>query len=182
MDALTFVSTMVSALAWPSVAIVVIMILRKPMAELLPLLRRLKYKDLEFKFGERIAEVQADVATLVNHQEIAQDAQRGRLRVDPYSIRLRHTSERIDERYFRVRVWLDAPDDFISTVEKVIYERHSTFQQRLKEVTLPPFEDRFKCWGEFTIRAKIHLKNGEVLRRQRFLALVDSPPEVMEES
>ncbi len=72
---------------------------------------------------------------------------------------------------YRVRVWLDAPDEFIRDVETVQYERHPTFKNRYKTTSQKPFEDKFKCWGEFTIKAQIKLKTGEVLRRQRYLSL-----------
>ncbi len=87
------------------------------------------------------------------------------------TIRLRYTSERLDEKYSRVRVWLEAPAEFLAQVAKVVFERHPTFKNRLREVDAPPFEDAFRCWGEFTIRANVILKNGETLRRQRYLAL-----------
>jgi transcription initiation factor IIF auxiliary subunit len=72
-----------------------------------------------------------------------------------------------------VKVWLDAPADFLAQVEKVVFEGHPTSKNRFKEVNAPPFEDTFTCWegGEFTIRAVITLKSGETLRRQRYLAL-----------
>jgi hypothetical protein len=59
-DALTFIAEMVKALAWPSMALALVLLLRKPIAELIPLLTRLKYKDLELEFGRRVAEVKAE--------------------------------------------------------------------------------------------------------------------------
>lgn len=62
MDALTFISELVRSLAWPATSVVLVLLLRKPIAELIPLLRRLKYKDLELEFGRRVAEVKAEAS------------------------------------------------------------------------------------------------------------------------
>lgn len=170
---------------WPvdSVALILFLIIWIPLV--LPLIRRLKYKDLEIEFIERaVKQVQAEIATLANQTEIVKDEKSHALqdiKVDPYKIRIRHTSERVDEKYFRVRVWLDAPQEFIPQVKKVIYERHPTFKKRFKETTVAPFEDTFKCWGEFTIRAKIELGNGELLRRQRYLSLEEGQTEASDD-
>src|SRR5574340_611456 len=52
---------MVDSLAWPAAALAIVTILRKPLRDLLPLLQKLKYKDLELEFGRRLLEVQAEV-------------------------------------------------------------------------------------------------------------------------
>jgi len=49
MDTLTFISELIKAVAWPMTAIVLVVLLRKPIIELIPLLRKLKYKELEKK-------------------------------------------------------------------------------------------------------------------------------------
>lgn len=166
---------------WPidSVAIVLFLIIWIP--AVLPLLHRLKYKDLEIEFIERFKQVEEEVATLANQTEIEKDEKNKDIKFDPYKIRLRYKSERLDERYFKVRVWLDAPKDFMEQVDKVIFERHPTFKNRFRPVGSFPFEDTFKCWGEFTIRAEIKLKSGESLRRQRYLSLEDAQPEIEED-
>lgn len=60
MDALTFIAEIVKALAWPAMVLTLVFLLRKPIADLIPLLTRLKYKDLELEFGRRLAEVTAE--------------------------------------------------------------------------------------------------------------------------
>ena len=60
MDALTFIAEIVKALAWPAMVLALVLLLRKPIADLIPLLTRLKYKDLELEFGRRLAEVTAE--------------------------------------------------------------------------------------------------------------------------
>lgn len=64
MSGLQFLASIVSSLAWPATVIIAVVILRKPLRELLPLLQKLKYKDLEFEFGKRLQEVTAEVAQL----------------------------------------------------------------------------------------------------------------------
>lgn len=62
MDWLTFVATLVQALAWPALVVLAVVLLRDPLTRLLPTLRSAKYKDLEFQFGEKLGEL-GDVAT-----------------------------------------------------------------------------------------------------------------------
>lgn len=52
MDWLTFISKIVEALAWPSVPIAVLLIIRKELPAIAKSLRRFKYKDVELEFGE----------------------------------------------------------------------------------------------------------------------------------
>ena len=179
-------------LVWPTFVVVLIVWFRRAFTAILEVIaERIKSgASVEagpggFKLGtiERsLKQVQAEVATLANKTEIEQEERKFSIKVDPYKVRLRYTSERVDEKYFRVKVWLDAPKDFLAQVGKVVFERHPTFKNRFKEVTTPPFEDGFRCWGEFTIRAEITLKTGETLRRQRYLALESNQPEMGEDA
>lgn len=57
MDALQFTASIVGSLAWPTVAIVAIVLLRRPLAGLLPLLRHLKYRDLELDFSQEVQQL-----------------------------------------------------------------------------------------------------------------------------
>jgi hypothetical protein len=61
MDALTFLSELIKAVAWPVTAIVLVVLLRKPIVELIPLLRKLKYKELELEFAREVSELKAEV-------------------------------------------------------------------------------------------------------------------------
>lgn len=58
MDWLQFLASIVSSLAWPLTLGVLIYLLRKPLLELLPNLRELKYKDLEVRFGEGLEKLE----------------------------------------------------------------------------------------------------------------------------
>lgn len=62
MNWLQFVASIVGSLAWPSVVFACVLILRKPLRDLLPLLQRLKYKEFELEFGKRIQEISAEVS------------------------------------------------------------------------------------------------------------------------
>jgi hypothetical protein len=57
MDALTFVVQMTQALAWPVAAIVLVLLLRRPLVRLIPLIQKLRYGPFELDFGRQIAEL-----------------------------------------------------------------------------------------------------------------------------
>ena len=59
MDILSFIANVISSLAWPSVLILCVVLLRKPIAGLIPLMRSLKFKDFEIDFGPRLEELEA---------------------------------------------------------------------------------------------------------------------------
>ncbi|MBC8649294.1 hypothetical protein GYM54_03060 [Pseudomonas sp. MTM4] len=65
MDVLTFTSVTIKSLAWPAVAIFLVLMLKKPITELIPLLRKLKYKELEIEFSEAVAELKAEAGTSI---------------------------------------------------------------------------------------------------------------------
>jgi len=62
MDTTTFIVELIKALAWPAVIVGLILFLRKPLRDLIPLLIRLKYKDFEIEFGKKIEEAKAEAA------------------------------------------------------------------------------------------------------------------------
>lgn len=62
LDYLTFWSEVIKALAWPAVATLLIVKLRKPLLDLVPFLRKLKYKEFELEFAKEVAELKADSA------------------------------------------------------------------------------------------------------------------------
>lgn len=61
MNGLEFIASIVGSLAWPAVVIAVFYFLREPVKNLLPLLQKLKYKELELEFNRRVEEVRAEV-------------------------------------------------------------------------------------------------------------------------
>lgn len=68
MNWLEFTSSIIGAVAWPAAIIVLVYALRQPIKELVPLLQRMKYKDFEMEFGEKLAEAR-EVADLRSHPD-----------------------------------------------------------------------------------------------------------------
>jgi len=58
-DWLTFIAEVVRALAWPASLFALVVLLRKPLKELIPLLRKLRYKEIELEFSKEIAVLKA---------------------------------------------------------------------------------------------------------------------------
>lgn len=53
MDTYTFIVEMAKALAWPTALMAALVILRRPLAGLIPLLQRIRYKNLEVEFAQK---------------------------------------------------------------------------------------------------------------------------------
>ena len=64
MDFLTFIATITGSLAWPLSLLVALFMMRRPIAELLPGLRRLKFKGLEVDFGKELEKIEAVMDTV----------------------------------------------------------------------------------------------------------------------
>jgi hypothetical protein len=62
MDILTFVAELSKAFAWPAVILLVVVLLRKPIRDLIPFITRFKYRDFELEFGRKIEEIKAEAA------------------------------------------------------------------------------------------------------------------------
>ena len=60
MDWLTFISSLVGSLAWPSVVVALVVLLRRPIAGLIPNLRRLRYKDFELDFTKKLEKLESE--------------------------------------------------------------------------------------------------------------------------
>lgn len=76
MDTTQFIIELTDKLAWPLVAVMALAMLKRPLEELLPLAKRLKYKDLEVEFDQVLQAVSRDAAGVF--PELEQD-QRSRL-------------------------------------------------------------------------------------------------------
>lgn len=61
MDVLTFTAEAIKALAWPTAVVLLAIMVRKPVIELLPFLRKLKYKELELEFAKELAQIKSDI-------------------------------------------------------------------------------------------------------------------------
>ncbi|WP_080962056.1 hypothetical protein [Chromobacterium subtsugae] len=64
MDNLTFTSEAIKSLTWPLTVIVIVRMLRKPITELLPFIKKLKYKEFEMEFAKEVAELKAEAKVL----------------------------------------------------------------------------------------------------------------------
>jgi hypothetical protein len=60
MDTLEFIASIVKSLAWPLAFVATLLILRRPIAGLIPLLERLKFRGLELDFRKQVHEVAAE--------------------------------------------------------------------------------------------------------------------------
>jgi hypothetical protein len=70
MDGFTFTSEIVKALAWPSAVIVLAFLLRKPIFELVPLMKKLKYKELELEFSQEVQALKSEVGNALPEKEM----------------------------------------------------------------------------------------------------------------
>ena len=57
MSWMEFIVEILGKLVWPAVVVFAVISLRDPLSRLIPLAKKLKYKDLELEFGESIKEV-----------------------------------------------------------------------------------------------------------------------------
>lgn len=57
MDWKTFIAQVIDSLAWPSVVVALVVLLREKIAELIPRLKRFKHKDTEIEFTEGVTEL-----------------------------------------------------------------------------------------------------------------------------
>ncbi len=65
MDYLQFIAALTRSLAWQITVIVAILLLRKPLSELIVSLRLLKYKDLQLEFDRKLDAAGTDAANIV---------------------------------------------------------------------------------------------------------------------
>jgi hypothetical protein len=66
MDALTFFSKLIDAVAWPAVVLIVLFVVRKELPEIIRTLRKFKFKDFEIEFGEAAKAVASEARDFVS--------------------------------------------------------------------------------------------------------------------
>lgn len=75
MDALAKIA---ETLAWPVTAIIIVMLLRAPLQQLIPTLKKLKYKDIELEFEREaskiLSEAERDLPTLPKGEQEPRDS------------------------------------------------------------------------------------------------------------
>ena len=84
METAGIIVDLIEALAWPVIALIALIMLRKPLAELIPLARRVRYRDLELQFEQEVEELQADAA-----EELPEVATEGQTMDAPVESRLK---------------------------------------------------------------------------------------------
>lgn len=57
---LDFSASVIGSLAWPVALVFSLLLLKKPIRELMPLLKKLKLKDVELEFAERLKEIKQE--------------------------------------------------------------------------------------------------------------------------
>lgn len=57
---LDFISKVLSSLAWPMAMVFALVLLRKPLKELIPLLKKLKLQGVELEFAEQLKEIKQE--------------------------------------------------------------------------------------------------------------------------
>jgi hypothetical protein len=70
MNARTFITQLVTALAWPVTVPICIVLLRPLLVGLLPLIRKLKYSDVEIQFGQEVAELKLAAAASIQPAKV----------------------------------------------------------------------------------------------------------------
>lgn len=64
MDWLQFFSSVIGSLAWPSAVVLLAILIRAPLAKVIPRLRTIKYGDLHLDIGEQIDAVKEEVEAI----------------------------------------------------------------------------------------------------------------------
>lgn len=64
MDYFQFIASIIDSLAWPVAVVLIILLLRKAILRLLRRIKIFRYKDIEFEFSEKLAEVERDASKL----------------------------------------------------------------------------------------------------------------------
>ncbi len=75
--------------------------------------------------------------------------------------------------WWKWAVWIDAPDEELDTIERVVYTLHSSFAKPVREINDRSTKFRLETagWGVFTIYAKAYLKNGKTVDMEHELSL-----------
>jgi uncharacterized protein YutE (UPF0331/DUF86 family) len=69
MDVLEFISSIIHALVWPIIILVIIFTLKKPLTQLLLSLSKFKYNNLEMDFGQELSKLEKTLEKQSNYKE-----------------------------------------------------------------------------------------------------------------
>lgn len=74
MDWLSFISSVISSLAWPITIIFSFLVLKDPIVKLIPYVRRFQYKDLNVEFGEMAEKAEialpSELGGIIDHMRV----------------------------------------------------------------------------------------------------------------
>ena len=68
MDTLTFITELIESVAWPITTIILVVLLRKPIVNLLPLMKKLRYKEFELEFSQQVSELKAKADIILKEE------------------------------------------------------------------------------------------------------------------
>jgi hypothetical protein len=116
-DWLKFISSIIDSLAWPSVIIIILIILRTPILALLNTISSFRYKDIELNFSKRVEifEKQAKAASLVP-QELRNLSQE---ELPPVSIEYLEKVAEVSPRAALVESWILVEDAVRKAAERL---------------------------------------------------------------
>jgi hypothetical protein len=117
MNWLEFVASVIAALAWPLSIILLLCILRRPIIKLIPLLRRLKIKELELEFREGLDAVKPQDIQISSGLQKAKEALDARVRPLEHYLRLAAVSKRSAIMEAWLEVEAAASDAYVRLVE-----------------------------------------------------------------
>ncbi len=80
MNGFQFTAALVGSLAWPTVVVIIVVVLRKPLSQIFSslTLNKLSYKDWQFDFGDKVAKLissadKANIPDLVIDKQIGME-------------------------------------------------------------------------------------------------------------
>jgi len=114
MNWLEFIASVIAALAWPLSIVILFSFLRRPILELVPLLRRLKIKEFELEFREGLDAAKPKVILMGNER---QKAIEGLLKPREHYLRLAEISKRSAIMEAWLEVEAAASDAYVRLVE-----------------------------------------------------------------
>jgi DNA-directed RNA polymerase subunit F len=113
MDILTFIAEIFKALIWPLAVGILLYYLRGPIEDLIPLLTRLKYKDIELEFGRKIEEVKVESIKEYGDEKLELQEQ------DSIIIKLAD----ISPRSAVLEAWRSVESEIIATADRVMTKK-----------------------------------------------------------
>jgi transcription initiation factor IIF auxiliary subunit len=92
------------------------------------------------------------------------------------NLKLTHTASKLppsqDTKHdmYQVQINLEGPREVLMDVTEVVYQLHPTFKpdKVTRQGTLPL---KLRIWGEFSVRAVVHFRNGPPINLVRYLNL-----------